>query len=245
MTDKPVFPPPYSPIAVTDGLDPFERALTIAREGAEAGAILWSVRADRAECAVVLAPENPLEQSLPVLQVALLALGDALGALLPPLVAVTFDWPDRLLVNGGLVGGVRLAVAPIQPDNAVPDWLVIGIGIALTEPVATAGPAGSAPTTLAAEGCGGVAATELLAAFSRHFLGWINRWQEEGVTTVHQAWLARVPSLGRDVRIGVEGEIRQGRFSGLTERGDLRLGEGERAALVPLQAATRQPSWLG
>lgn len=246
MTDKPAFPPPYSPIAVTDGLDPFERALTIAKEGAEAGAILWSVRTDRAECAIVLAPENPLERSLPVMQVAMLALGDALGSLLPPLVAVTFDWPDRLEVNGRLVGGVRMAVAPIEAASGVPDWLVIGIDLALTQR-ADAEPGqradGRRHTTLEEEGCA-VGPAELMEAFSRHLLGWINRWQEEGVVIVHKAWLARTPALGRAFRIAVDGRESVGVFTGITDSGDLCLTGAVRSSVVSLEAATRSPSWL-
>ena len=108
MTERPHFPPVFRPYAITADLDPFDRAVEMAKEGTEAGTLLWSARQDVYECALVLAPENSLEDSLPVVLVASLGLGDALGALIPPVTAVTFGWPDRIEINGGLVGRIRL-----------------------------------------------------------------------------------------------------------------------------------------
>ena len=65
MTERPVFPPLLRPFAVTPDLDPFERCLELAAEGAEAGTLLWSAGQDVCEAAIVLAPEQPLEASLP------------------------------------------------------------------------------------------------------------------------------------------------------------------------------------
>ena len=114
MTERPVFPPLLRPFAVTPDLDPFERCIKLAAEGAEPGTLLWSIGQDACECAVVLAPEQSLEPSLPIVLVAMLGLGDGLGTLVPPMVAVTFGWPDRIEVNGGVVGGVRFATAATE-----------------------------------------------------------------------------------------------------------------------------------
>ncbi len=53
--ERPVFPPLFRPFAVTPELDPFERCLTVASDGAEPGTLLWSIGTDAAECAIVLA----------------------------------------------------------------------------------------------------------------------------------------------------------------------------------------------
>ena len=135
MTERPVFPPLLRPFAVTPDIDPFERCLELAAEGAEAGTLLWSIGQEACEGAIVLAPEQPLEPSLPIVLVAMLGLGDALGGLVPPVVAVTFGWPDRIEVNGGVVGGVRMALrARPRLPTAVPDWLVVGFGVAMRGP---------------------------------------------------------------------------------------------------------------
>ncbi len=243
MTDRPSFPSLYQPIAMAHELEPFERAIRIAAEGAEPGTILWSGRADEALAAVVLAPEQSRERSLPVLQVALLALGDALTALVPPVVAVTFDWPDGLLINGGLVGGVRMAVAPEAQSEPIPDWLVIGIEVRIRGSWESEMAAERRLASLEAEGCDGIRSIDVLETFGRHFLGWIELWQEQGVEAVHRAWLARTPALGRRVRFELAGHRKEGVFSGITESGDLRLGEGQGAQIVSIESAISQPSW--
>ncbi len=244
MNERPEFPPLYRPFAVTPDLDPFERCLEVAAEGAEAGTLLWSIGQDACECAVVLAPEQSLEASLPVVLVAMLALGDGLGSLVPPLVAVTFGWPDRLEINGGVVGGVRMASAPTAAPALPPDWLVIGFGVALRGSWGDDKPASEVHrTTLADEGCAEVETIELLEAFARHFLAWINRWQEDGVGPVVQAWMSRATGLGKPVAIEVGGQMRQGTFAGLAENGAMRLAKEGVTQTVSLDEAMRVPSW--
>jgi biotin-(acetyl-CoA carboxylase) ligase len=244
MTEGPVFPPLLKPFAVTPELDPFERAVELAREGAEAGTLFWSVGQDRCQCAVVLAPEQALEPSLPIVLIAMLALGDGLGALIPPLVAVTFGWPDRIEVNGGVAGGVRFASAPTETADAIPDWLVIGVSIAVRGAwTASAGPGRLERTTLAEEGCGDLLTSDLLEAFARHLLAWINRWQEDGVEPVKQAWLSRATGLGKRVEIRLDGQLRAGTFEGITETGALRLVRDGVAQTIALDEAVKEPTW--
>jgi biotin-(acetyl-CoA carboxylase) ligase len=244
MTERPVFPPLLRPSAVTPDLHPFARGLELAAEGAEAGTLLWSTGQDACEGAIVLAPEQPLEPSLPIVLIAMLGLGDALGAMVPPMVAVTFGWPDRIEVNGGVVGGVRFACAATETAEAVPDWLVIGFGIAVRGRQAEgAAPESFRRTTLADEGCGEVSTLDLLEAFGRHFLSWINRWQEEGVAPVQKAWLSRATGLGKKVEVRLGAQVRSGTFEGLTETGALRLAREGVAHTIALDEAMRVPTW--
>jgi BirA family transcriptional regulator, biotin operon repressor / biotin---[acetyl-CoA-carboxylase] ligase len=244
MTERPVFPPLLRPFAVTPELDPFDRCINLAAEGAEAGTLLWSIGQDACECAVVLAPEQPLEPSLPIILVAMLGLADGLGSMIPPVVAVTFGWPDRIEVNGGVVGGVRFACAPTERSEAVPDWLVIGFGVAMRGRWAEGAPPDRfRRTTLADEGCGEVTTVDLLEAFSRHFLSWINRWQEEGIEPVQRAWMSRATGLGKRVEVRVGDHVRLGTFEGLTETGAMRLVREGVAHMIALDEAMRVPTW--
>jgi len=244
MNERPLFAPLFRPFAVTPELDPFERCLSVAADGAEPGTLLWSIGQEACECAVVLAPEQGLEASMPIVLVTALGLGDALGSLIPPVVAVTFGWPDRIEVNGGLVGGVRMAHAEVPSPDAVPDWLVVGFAIAMHGRWAEGEPGDDLRrTTLADEGCGDVQTVDLLEAFSRHFLGWINRWQEEGVQPVQQAWLARATGLGTTIALELGGERYEGTFEGLTEAGGIRLVKDGVAQTIGLDEAMRVPTW--
>ena len=251
MGERPVMPPLFRPLAVTPDIDPFERGLQVAAEGAEAGTVLWSIGQDRCQAAVVLAPEHALEDSLPIVLVAMLGLGDALGALLPPVVALTFGWPDRIEVNGGVVGGVRMASARTEKPGDVPDWMVVGYGIAAQS---RAGPEGGIQpgdepghrpghTTLADEGCD-VACIDLIEHFSRHFLAWINRWQQDGVAPVRQAWLSRAAGLSSSIEVASGPHRKQGIFTGLTDTGSIRLMRNGITQTVSLEEAMKAPSWM-
>lgn len=236
MTERPHFPPIFRPYAVTADLDPFERAVDMAKGGAEAGTLLWSARQDLYECAVVLAPENSLEDSLPVMLTASLGVGDALGTLIPPVVAVTFGWPDRIEINGGLAGRIRLVIAQTPNPTAVPDWLVVGFHLANTGRWQDGGPGGQHMTSLVEEGCE-IDLLDLLEAFSRHFLAWINRWLADGVQPVQQAWMSRTLEVGKPVSIEVGGKRREGTFKGLNEHCALELVDHGRHHVIPLDTA--------
>jgi BirA family transcriptional regulator, biotin operon repressor / biotin---[acetyl-CoA-carboxylase] ligase len=244
MSERPAFPPLLRPFAVPSDLDPLERCIKLAVEGAEAGTLLWSIGQDACECAVVLAPEQPREQSLPIVLVAMLGLADGLGSLVPPAVPVTFGWPDRVEVNGRVVGGVRCVGAPTEASDAVPDWLVIGFRIAVRRPEGDPQASDVRPrTSLADEGCGEVTTIDLLEQFSRHFLSWINRWQEEGIRPVQQAWLSRATGLGKQVEVRVGRHVRTGIFEGLTETGAMRLVKDGVAQTIALDEAMKVPTW--
>lgn len=235
MTERPHFPPAFSPHAITADLDPFDRAVEMAKEGVDAGTLLWSARQDIFECAVVLAPENSLESSLPVMLTASVGLGDALGALIPPVVAVTFGWPDRIEMNGGVVGKIRLVISETPNPTAIPDWLVIGFNLANAGHWQQ-GDGGQHATTLTEEGCQ-VDLLDLLESFSRHFLGWINRWQGDGVQPVQQAWMSRTLDVGKSLTVHAEGRARTGTFKGLTELCGIELVDQGRHHVIPLEAA--------
>ncbi|MEM7041890.1 MAG: biotin/lipoate--protein ligase family protein [Pseudomonadota bacterium] len=241
MTERPRFPPIFRAYAVTADLDPVERATEMAKEGTDAGTLLWSARQDVFECAVVLAPENSLETSLPVLLTASLGLGDALGALIPPVIAVTFGWPDRVELNGGTVGRIRLILSDTPNPTAVPDWLVIGFSLANSGHWRQIGDGGKPMTTLVEEGCQ-VDLLDLLEAFSRHFLAWINRWQGDGVQPVQQAWMSRTLEVGKSVSIDIGGRSRSGTFKGLDELCGLELVDHGRHTMIPLETAIQSSS---
>jgi biotin-(acetyl-CoA carboxylase) ligase len=180
-----------------------------------------------------------------VVLVTMLGVADALGSLIPPVVAVTFGWPDRIEVNGGIAGGVRMTGAETTAPDQVPAWLLFGFGLAVrgdwhdgVEPGEDA-----RRTTLADEGCGDLLTTDLLEAFGRHFLSWINRWQEDGVEPVRQAWMARATGLGKSIELEIGGQKRQGTFAGLTETGALRLVKDGVTQTISLDEAMKVPTW--
>src|SRR6476660_10223593 len=101
-------PPPFTLVALREVGDAFLHSQRIAAE-AGAGTLVHVGRFDLVEFAVVLEPEEPLRTARRALYAGLTALGDALAAHAPPERPISFDWPDAVRVDGGLVGGGRLA----------------------------------------------------------------------------------------------------------------------------------------
>lgn len=226
--ETPQFPPMFRGEALRANLDPFAKAISTAMRGIDPGLIVWSEDKSTAKAALVLAPEEPLKQAIGVVFAAFLGLSDSLGALAPPEVAVHFQWPDRIKVNGGLCGRLRVAAETTVPDQE-PNWIVVGIEVPLLpdhghEP-------GNDPdqTTLVEEGCGEITRAQLIESWSRHTLVWINRYVDDGFAPLHAAWRSKCDSLGESVETP-----QQGTFMGLDELGGMLLKDDSGTHIIPL-----------
>ena len=141
-----------------------------------------------------------------------LGFGDALGALAPPEVAVHFEWPGTIRVNGARAAWVTARASTADPE-AEPDWLIAGLSVALLPPDPDAPGATPEATGLYAEGCAEVGSVELLEAWARHTLSWLNRLSGEGFEPLHRDWRARAWRMGEALPGG------EGVFVGLDEAG--------------------------
>jgi hypothetical protein len=118
-------PPGYRAIALRESGDAFARACEVAADEG-AGTLVWVRRFDVAEFAVVLEPEAPLREARKSFFMGMNAMLQAIAANCPPDRSVTFDWPDAIRFNGGLVGGGRLGWPDACAADEVPAWLVFG-----------------------------------------------------------------------------------------------------------------------
>jgi len=224
----PTFPPLLRGETAPAGQDPFAKAVAAAAVGADPGLVVWSRAPDGLAAALVLAPEHPLEQSLSVVFAVALGLGDALGALAPPEVAVHYDWPGGIRVNGARCGRLR-AAAPGADPGAIPDWLVVGVEMPYLPPEGVEPGTRPDETSLAEEGCIDVTPVALLESWTRHSLHWIHRWMEEGMAPLHEAWRGRAWGLGEDLPEG-------GIFVGIDEWGGRLVRTPSGTRLDPLTA---------
>lgn len=194
-------PPPYTLVTLREVGDAFAHAQAIAGQ-AGAGTLVYVGRFDLAEFAVVLEPAEPLARARRAFYAALVALGDALLAHAPPERPITYEWPDAVRVDGGLVGGGRLAWPAATGEDEVPDWLVFGAQIR-THALGEAEP-GLHPlvTALAEEGFSEAGSAALVESFARHLMVTIDVWQEHGFAEVAKAYVQRLvpqPGLRRDI----------------------------------------------
>lgn len=199
---EPDFPPLLNGRRIIEGQSPLAAAVAGATaRDLGAGDILWDDNPDRVQLAIVLEPEVDLRRAAHMLPLAMVAVGDCIGALAPPQVGVTFRWPNTVLVNDAAVGRAD-AVASATTVDQVPDWMVVALDLRLRHGADRAEP-GYAPdrTALAEEGCETLTNIQLIESYSRHFLTWLNIWQDEGFRAVHQSWIVRVEGRSEPVDI--------------------------------------------
>jgi BirA family transcriptional regulator, biotin operon repressor / biotin---[acetyl-CoA-carboxylase] ligase len=152
--------------------------------GAEPGSVFWNDAQGRCRAVFVFAPDRPLAAGL-VLDLGALALFDAIAALAPPQIPVHLLPPDGLAVDGGRVATLRMAEAPAA-IGAIPDWAVLGLDVAVNTGAAAPGETPD-QTCLAEEGFGDVTSADLLVHMSRHLLGWLDLWREDGAAALARA----------------------------------------------------------
>ncbi len=227
------FPPLLRGEPVLEGVDPLGHAVSRAVMGCDPGLIVHNESGDRLQTALVLTPEAPLADAMAMIFAVAIGFSDALGALAPPEVGVHLDWPNGLRVNGARVGGLRAAASTTDPV-AEPDWLVIGLDIAMTLPDGMEPGEDPDQTALSEEGCTEVDPFRLLESWSRHTLVWINHWLDDGMTRLHAEWRSKAFSMGEEVTVSLPGGDHSGLFVGLDEKGGILLRTGDDTRLIPL-----------
>ena len=163
--------------------DPWRAAIGAATAGADPGTVLHGPLDRRCDAAVILAPARAVTDQT-VLQVAGLALREALLAVLPPQIPVDLG-PGTIAVNGAEAATLRLWRGP----GALPD-LVLGFDIAVALGRADPG-LDPSRTDLREEGVE-VSGAELLGVVYRHLLAWLNVWDEDGDAAIAAAWAEAV-----------------------------------------------------
>jgi hypothetical protein len=218
-------PPPFRLATLREAGDAFVHGCAHAFE-LGAGTLIFVGRFDVAEFAVVLEPEEALVNARRCFYAGMAAVADALSALAPPETPIGIEWPDRIEVGHGLVGGGRLGWRHPADDEARPDWLVFGAVLRL---VSTR----IGEASLADEGFGEVAAEPLVEGFGRHLMMAIDCWQEDDFAAVARSYLAHLrpePGVRRAIDAG----------------GNLCIERvGSPAACLSLRSALAAPSWLG
>ncbi|NRB01369.1 MAG: hypothetical protein HRU32_16440 [Rhodobacteraceae bacterium] len=228
-TLAPTFPPLLKGVAVPNKADPFTKAIAAATTAeVEPGRIHYAERDDLFSVAVTFAPEEPLQSAARIGFAAMLGLNDALGALAPPEVAVHFEWPNRIKVNGAACGTMRMAASTNDPAIE-PDWLIAGLNLSVqAEPSGNAG-VHKDRTTLHDEGCGDVTVPRLIESWSRHLLVWVNRYLDDGFSALHAAWRDKCDTVGEQIT-----DPAAGTFTGLDENGSMLLRKTDTTVLLTL-----------
>ena len=228
----PNLPPPFSLVTLREIGDAFAHAQAIAPE-AGAGTLVHVGRFDLSEFAVVLEPDEPLASARRAFHVCMVALYDALLVHAPPERPIEIRWPDAIFVDGGLVGGGRLAWPAGAAETNVPDWLVFGASIRLV--ALSKEEAGLRPlaTALEQEGFDDVGSGRLVESFARHLMLALDSWRAGELAAVTRQYVDRL-------------QLEKGAVPSLAREGDLLVrwrgkAEPDRHSLAEALAT---PSWL-
>jgi Biotin/lipoate A/B protein ligase family len=232
MAEPIQLPPPFSLVRLRESGDAFGHACRIAPE-CGAGTLVYVGRFDLAEFAVVLEPAEPLTIARRAFYACMVALTDALRAYAPPTKEIAVGWPDSVRIDGGLVGGGRMAWSASAEEDGPPAWLVFG---AMIRTVAMADhdfgvyPLASA---LDQEGFGEAGAVQVTESFARHLMRVVDGWQVDGFGGVAREYLSRIPRERQAIRR-------------IDDCGDLltrRIGN-DKIERADLAKALASPSWL-
>ena len=225
QTTDPAFPPLLKGHDVTGTQSAYSIACAKASAGElGAGDVVWSRHMSRVDMAIILEPEVTLETAVQMLPLAMVAIGDCLGALTPPQVGLTYTWPGEIRVNGAFAGTMKAAAGGKRDASAVAKWMVLGLWLRHRREDSEPEP-GDVPerTWLSEEGCEQLTRSEIIESYSRHFLTWLNTWNEDGFKSVHASWLYRAHDKDEEVTLEVGKQTLCGVVQGLDDNGNLLL----------------------
>jgi biotin-(acetyl-CoA carboxylase) ligase len=184
-------PPGYTLVGLREFGDAFAHGCDIAAE-AGAGTLVWVRRYDLVEFAVVLEPDEPLRSARRAFFAGMNATADAIAAHCPPERDVSFDWPDAIRFDGGLLGGARLGWPKQCAEDAIPHWLVFGVILRAADMADIGEMQAAAGVSLLGEGFAMIDTDAIIESFARQLMSAFDRWNERGFESIARDYLQRL-----------------------------------------------------
>ena len=185
-------PPGYTLVALREFGDAFAHGCDIAPE-AGAGTLVWVRRYDLVEFAVVLEPDEPLRSARRAFFAGMNAVADAIAAHCPPERDVSFDWPDAIRFDAGLLGGARLGWPADCSEPEVPAWLVFSVILRAADMAQVEDAQVVGGVSLLSGGFELIETDAIVESFARHLMTAFDRWREGGFEAVARDYLERLP----------------------------------------------------
>ena len=192
----------------------------------------WLSPAGGLFAALVLRPEETVTVADQLAMVGAAALGSAIAEHVQPMTELHFRWPNDVLLRQGKVAGVQMRWR--EDGTGKLEWLVLGINVNVVAPPPAMG---FDAASVQVDGDCEVTASLLLEAFARQFLGWVDRWANEGFAEIRKAWLQRAVGIGDDCEFSAAGARHAGRLLDIADDGALLLGRGGAVDRISLKEA--------
>ncbi len=201
-------PPGYTLVALRELGDAFTHGCEIAASSG-AGTLVWVRRYDLVEFGVVLEPDEALATARRAFFAGMNALGDAISSHCPPEREVSFDWPDAVRFDGGLLGGARLGWPADCAEDEVPAWLVFGVILRAADMAHIEEVQSASGVAMLSEGFEMIDTDAIIESFARHLMTGFDQWKERGFEVVARNYLARLAlaKAGEIRAIDVNGDL--------------------------------------
>jgi hypothetical protein len=196
-------PPGYTLVALRELGDAFAHGCDIAAK-VGAGTLVWVRRYDLVEFAVVLEPDEPLVSGRRAFFAGMNAVADAIAAHCPPEREVSFNWPDAIRFDGGLLGGGRLGWPKDCAEDDIPAWLVFGVILRAADMAHIDEVQAAAGVSLLGEGFEMIDIEAIIGSFARHLMTAFDRWNERGFDAIARDYLERLPKRAPGERRGID-----------------------------------------
>lgn len=232
-----------------------DRAAALAAEGAAEGALVVALRqtAGRGRhgrvwasppgglyFSLVLRPDEAMVRRLPATLLAGLAVAEAIEQVAPGEPRAELKWPNDVHLAGRKVSGV---LGELTRDRAG-SLLVLGFGVNVaTDPAARSPELQPIATSIAAVRGRAPDPAALLGAILARFDAHYALVRDGGGATVLAAASARMPILGKPVRVRLMDRVLEGRAAGLNATGGLMVeSEGRRETVVAGEVEEVRPA---
>lgn len=166
---------------------------------------------------MLLQPARPAGEVATLGFVAVVALGEAVRAILPPTTQVAHKWPNDLLLNGRKASGILLET---QTAPGAQPFVILGVGVnVVSHPADTPYPV----TDLLAAGAALISPRELLDRLLEAFAPVYESWEQGGFSAIEAAWRRRAIGIGQLIEVRLQTGTLRGTFRDLDSDGALRL----------------------
>jgi len=250
MTEaQPNLPGLYEPVIVEEADSARAHAERLAAAGANEGTLVWVKKQTEGmarrgrywisgsrnlHMAVILRPEFSFETCCQLSLVAGVSACQAVTLVGEPMEELRLGWPNDIYLNRGRVGAVHLSGELRDTDRV--EWMVVSVNVNTFDHPASLGFDAS---SLRGEGFERYERVEVMEAFARAFLAWLNRWADEGLDPVRRAWLWRGDWRDRERSVEVDGRTIQGVFYSMEDDGALNLDTTQGIMKITLDAYYR------
>jgi len=239
MSPNPKLPAAYNLIALETVGSTNAEARRLAEQGEDAtpdGTLVWALEQTEGRgrrgrdwesprgnfySSLVLRPEVSMAEAAGLGFVAGLAVFDTIGELAEPGYQVQLKWPNDILLFEKKVGGMLLEAQ--AGTDGMPEFVILGLGVNLAHhPSDTEFPA----TSFVSENMA-IPDVMFLEAYARHFLQWVSRWVDGGLTPLLPEWRWRAAGIGEAITVRLENGTLEGTFKNIDDTGALVLDQGD------------------